>query len=485
MKRSSGGNVACASVDAVAAPVLLTAGRIAEIVGGRLLAGAADTPVGGFSIDSRRIAPGQLFIALPGERFDGAAFAPAALAAGACGVLVRHDAAAIADVPSGAFVIAVDDALEALQVLGRDVRRASGATVVAITGSAGKTSTKEIAAEFLGERYTVYRNPGNLNNHIGLPLSLLDLRTGPEMAVVELGMNHPGEIRRLVELAEPDVRLWTNVGDAHLGHFASVDEIADAKAEILELSTAKTRLVANADDARVMARARSFPGRVTTFGLGERATVRARDIEERGVRGIAAQVDTPAGNGRLETPLAGRGQLMNVLAATALALDFDVPLQAVLARAARLKPAPRRGELIALRRNVTLVDDSYNASPAAMAQALDALSRERPQGRRVAVLGEMRELGAFSAALHSETGRRAAAAEVELLVAVGGAPAKALAEAAIAAGLPADRVRVFETSDEAAPHVAAAIGPGDVVLVKGSRGTRTDVIADRVRAEWA
>ena len=183
----------------------------------------------------------------------------------------------------------------------------SGAKVVAITGSAGKTSTKEATATFLEERYTVYRTAGNLNNHIGLPLSLLELRSRPDVAVVELGMNHAGEISRLVELAEPDVRVWTNVGDAHIGHFASADAIADAKAEILEGAGASTRLVANADDPRVMARVTAFAGRTTTFGLGANADVRATDVRDLGVSGTTARLDTPAGSASVTIRLPGRG----------------------------------------------------------------------------------------------------------------------------------------------------------------------------------
>src|SRR5262245_22174154 len=204
------------------------------------------------------------------------------------------------------------------------------------------------------------RNRGNLNNEIGLPLSLLELRHGPEVAVVELGMNHAGEIRRLVHLAAPDVRVWTNVGDAHLGFFASPDAIADAKAEILERSTARTLLVCNADDHRVMSRVRGFAGRTLTFGTVERATVRARDIEDRGIAGMRAGGATPAGEAIVDTPLLGRGNFSNVLAAMTVAIDGGVSLDEVAAAASRLRPADRRGAVKQLRDRVTLIDDSYN-----------------------------------------------------------------------------------------------------------------------------
>src|SRR5947207_1951958 len=229
---------------------------------GSIVAGERGTEFTGVSIDTRSVARGQLFVAIRGERFDGAEFADGAVESGAGGVVVprgRHVAR------GSAVVIEVDDTVTALQALGHAVRRASGAKVVAITGSAGKTTTKEVTAEFLTARYHVIRNRGNLNNHIGLPLSLVELRSRPEIAVVELGMNHAGEISTLVRIAEPDVRVWTNVGEAHVGFFGSLDAIADAKAEILERATPATVLVANADDDRIPARGPRVAGRAVSL----------------------------------------------------------------------------------------------------------------------------------------------------------------------------------------------------------------------------
>jgi UDP-N-acetylmuramoyl-tripeptide--D-alanyl-D-alanine ligase len=459
--------------------IVLTIRDAAEIVGGRT-AGTADVDIEGFTIDSRTVRPGDLFIALKGEHVDGAAFAQAAIDRGAGGVLVPPGTTV-----SGGAAIVVTDPLLALQRLGAHVRQAAGTKLVAITGSAGKTSTKEAAAAFLGLRYRVYRNPGNLNNHIGLPLSLLELRTRPDVAVVELGMNHAGEIRRLVELARPDVRVWTNVGDAHLGHFSSVEAIAAAKAELLDGAESRTCFIANADDPRVMARVPGFPGRVRTFGVSSGASVRATAIEDRGVRGATVRIDAPGASADFDIPLPGHGQLMNVLAATAVALEFEVPLAAIATRAATLQPAPRRGQVVRLGRGVVLVDDSYNSSPSALAMTLATLGSESTAPRRVAALGEMLELGPFAEELHREAGRQVVEAGVDLLFAVGGAPARALAASAVAAGLPADRAAVFETSAAASAAVADALRPGDVVLVKGSRGIRMDIVADRVKAEWS
>jgi UDP-N-acetylmuramoyl-tripeptide--D-alanyl-D-alanine ligase len=467
-------------------PLPLTAAGVAAATGGRLIAGESHEAIGRVAIDSRTVEPGDLFIAIRGERFDGHEFVIDALTKGARGVVVDHAPPGLATGgPAAHLAIQVDDTTRALQALALDVRRRSGAKVVAITGSAGKTTTKEVAAEFLATRYRVFRNTGNLNNHIGLPLSLMELRARPEIAVVELGMNHPGEIRTLVGVAEPDVRVWTNVGDAHLGFFGDADAIADAKAEITEQARPTDTLVANADDPRVMARASRFAGRVVTFGADPRATVRAARVELRGLEGSAADVQTPAGDVHVETLLLGAGNLANVLAATAVAVEFRVPLADVARCAATLRPAHHRGELLRLPGGITIVDDSYNSSPAALRRALETMAVAQGSARKVAVLGEMLELGTHSARLHEECGRAAAVAALDVLITIGGPPSRALADAAIAAGMRADTVTSVATSREAAEAVLERVRPGDLVLVKGSRGIGTDLVVERLKAEFA
>ena len=460
----------------------MTAAHIAAATGGRIVRGTPDQPVARIAIDSRTLAPGDFFVAIRGERFDGHAFVGDAITRGAAGVMVEGT-------PPGAeqaaLCVQVEDTTRALQGIARDVRRRSGARVAAVTGSAGKTTTKEIAAEFLGTRYRVFRNKGNLNNHIGLPLSLLELRERPDVAVVELGMNHPGEIRTLVGIAEPEVRVWTNVGDAHMGFFGSPDAIADAKAEITEDARPGDVLVANANDARVMARATRFAGRVVTFGVDTPADVRASEVRQRGLEGTSATVTTRVGTVQIDTPLLGAGNLANVLAGMAVALEFDVPIEAVAERAARLGAARRRGELLRLPGGVTLIDDSYNSSPSALRRALEVVAAASGSARKVAVLGEMLELGEYSAQLHRECGAAAAAAGLDLLIAVGGAPASELASAAADAGMPQRCVLHVATSAEAASLAIERIRPGDLVLVKGSRGIGTDVVVERLKEEFA
>ena len=443
-------------------------------MGGRVTGGDPASAVGEIVTDSRAATRGGLFIALQGPRFDGHHFIPAVLAKGA---------AVMSAVPvDGGPAIRVGDTLQALQDLAHGVRTAVSARVVAITGSAGKTTTKETIADFLSGRFRVVKNKGNLNNHIGLPVSLMQLRSEPDVAVMELGMNHAGEIRTLVAIAEPDVRVWTNVGDAHIGFFASPEAIADAKAEILERARPADVLVCNADDDRIMRRVHGFAGRTVTFGESPDATVRATHIEDRGLGGMRAQVTTPAGGAVIATPLLGRGNLANVLAATAVASEFGITLDESAACARQLRAPDRRGAVHHLRGNIVLVDDSYNSSPSALKRSLEVIGHEGGR-RKIAVLGEMLELGAHSVALHESCGAAAAAAGVALLVTVGGGPARAMAAAAIVAGMPEASVRHFEQSVDAAAAIVADVRAGDVILVKGSRGIRTDAITDRILAE--
>lgn len=468
-------------------PLVLRADELAAAAGGRVVAGRADVEVGAVTIDSRRVSRGDLFVAIRGRRFDGHQFVGDAVSQGAAGLVISEMStveAYVSDSPERErpVVIVVRDTTRALQLMGRFVRRASGTRVVAVTGSVGKTTTKDLTATLLADGYDVSRTEGNLNNHIGLPLSLLDLRRRPDIAVVELGMNHAGEIRTLVEIAEPEIRVWTNVAEVHSEFFESIDAIADAKAEILEGSTRDTRLVANAADPRVMARVANFPGELTTFGIDVPADVRASQLRFLGLAGMEVTLETAGRSHTLRTALLGEGSVANVLAAIAVALQFQLPLEMMLARAATFEAQPRRGQVVRVG-EITIVDDSYNSNPMALERALAAIGRAGESARRVAVLGEMLELGQRAAALHQQCGRTVVSAGFDLLCVVGGAPVQALADAAIEAGLPATSVYRCATSDEAADQISGVVRAGDVVLVKGSRGTRTDRIVDRLRSE--
>ena len=461
----------------------LTPEAIARAVGGELAGPEGRRTLSGFSFDTRTLAPGEVFFAIRGAR-DGNAFVAEAVAKGAAAAVVSDRTLVGSPQLARTPLIVVGDAVEALQALAKYVRRASGAAVVAVTGSAGKSTTKEMTADLLSSRYRVFRNKGNLNNHIGLPLSLLELRRKPDIGVLELGMNHAGEIRTLVNIAEPEVRVWTNVGPAHLEFFGTVDAIAEAKAEILEGAKTNDLLVANADDARVMRHAARFGGRVSTFGLERPADVQALNVRDLGVDGTAALVRTPVGEADVRTGLPGTANLSNLLAATAVALRFDVPLSDIVARAAELKPLPRRGE-ITKAGGVTIVDDSYNSNPRALSKVLSTVAGEGRFARRVALIGEMLELGDASDALHRAAGEEAAKSGLAALVAVGGASARALADGAVQGGMNPSAVHYLRDSALAADLAVTLIKPGDLVIVKGSRGIRMDVVVDRLKAELA
>lgn len=459
------------------AVVALSAELVAHATGGRLVAGSPATQFTGVSIDSRTVAVGALFVAIRGDRVDGHAYITEAIRRGATGVLASH----AEDIAGDVAVVVVDDTVGALQQLGHAVRRGSAAKVIAITGSAGKTSTKELIADVLATRYEVFRNRGNLNNHIGLPLSLTELASGPDIAVVELGMNHPGEIRTLVQLAEPEMRVWTNVGDAHIGHFGTRGAVAEAKAEILEFAHAETVAVVNADDDQIRRHTGGFPGRLVTFGVGEAAQIRATSVRDHGFDGTTADVVTPRGPLSIALALPGQAHLLNALAAIAVAVECQIPASDIAARVAAARPIRRRGSEARLPNGVRLIDDTYNASPAAVMAMLQAMSVTPVSGRRIAVLGEMLELGDASVALHDACGRAAARSGVDVLVAVGGRAADAFIAGAIAEGLPPAQTRRFADAASAAAPVVALVRSGDVVLIKGSRGTRTDVISDALQ----
>jgi UDP-N-acetylmuramoyl-tripeptide--D-alanyl-D-alanine ligase len=469
--------------------MVLTAAMIATAAGGQLVSGAPDCVIDGFAIDSRSLQSGDLFVAIAAAR-DGHDFIGDALARGAVGAMVRtgfwsRGLSAGEDARFGPddVVIEVPETTAALQNLARFVRRESAAKVIAITGSAGKTTTKEAIAEWLSGHYRVTRNKGNLNNHLGLPLSLLELRHGAQVAVMELGMNHAGEIRLLVGIAEPEIRVWTNVGDAHLGHFESQNAIADAKGEILEGASGSDLLMCNADDPLIMERVPRFAGRTVTFGTTPDADVRADSVEDLGLDGMRMRVVTRDGSADLHVPLLGRGNLSNVLAATAVATELGVPLSEIGALSARLKPAIHRGAVLRLANGVTVVDDSYNSSPAALKRALEVMAHEQRANRKAAVLGEMLELGEHSLHLHQDCGRAAANAGLDRLITVGGAAAKALADAAILSGMAASAVTSTASSAVAADLIVRWLEAGDLVLVKGSRGIKTDMVVDRIAAD--
>jgi UDP-N-acetylmuramoyl-tripeptide--D-alanyl-D-alanine ligase len=448
-----------------------TAAELARRCGGALV-GDGERRVAGISTDSRSLRPGELFVAIRGENTDGHGYTAAAHAKGAAAFLVSHAEA----VPAGAVAIVVDDSVLALGRIAAAERARFAGPVVAITGSNGKTTTKEMCAEILtAAGLRVRRTPGNLNNQIGLPLSILLLAPGDDALVVELGMNHPGEIDYLASLAQPDVGAITQVADAHIGPVGGLEAVARAKGELYERIRPTGTAVVNADDARVVEQAARFAGRRLRFGL------ETRDAEFRaeGVRadrsGTRFRLFSPAGDVDVRIGTPGRHLVSNGLCAAACAwatgrLGDRAPI-AIAAGLASFHAAKQRLAPRELASGATLLDDTYNSNPASVRAALAALRDVAGPGRAVAALGDMLELGAGGPELHAEVGRAAAEARVDVLVAVGELSAHT-ARAARAAGV--REVHEASDADAAGALLRKLVARGDTVLVKGSRGMRME-----------
>jgi UDP-N-acetylmuramoyl-tripeptide--D-alanyl-D-alanine ligase len=439
----------------------------------------------GVSIDSRTVARDQLFVAIHGPRHDGHDFVVAALEAGAMAGLVEAGHLSRYTEPVRSKLFAVPDTPAALQGLAKAVRTRWGRRLAAVTGSAGKTTTKEILAALLAARFRVLKSEGNLNNEYGLPLQLLRLEESDDAAVVELGMNHPGELRRLAEIACPDVGVVTRVAPVHLEFFASVDEIALAKRELIEgLVGQESVAVLNADDPRVSRFAQVAPGRVLTFGVSERADFRAENIKDRGLEGIDFDFVAPQGRARLRLPLAGRHQVSNALAALAAASVWGVGAAEALEVFPNLEATGMRGRVLQYEAGFTVINDCYNSNPVALAAMVELLANTPASGRRLLAAGEMLELGPTSADLHHEAGRAAASHKLDWVIGVQ-RDAEQFVRGAIKAGHPAAQTKFFESSTEAGAFVGSLLQKGDVLLVKGSRGVKMERVIEAIDSRFA
>jgi UDP-N-acetylmuramoyl-tripeptide--D-alanyl-D-alanine ligase len=421
----------------------------------------APLPITGWSVDTRTVAPGDLFFGLKGPNHDGGLYVADALAKGAAGAI-----AGAGHTGDPGRTIVVEDALQALQQLAAAMRSEWPGTVVGVTGSAGKTTTKETIAALLAVGMAVGKTEGNLNNHVGLPLSILRLPADAQAAVIEIGMNHAGEIRHLACIARPRIGVVTMVGTAHAEFFDSQDGVALAKRELIESLPADGTAVLNADDARVARFRDVHPGKVVTFAIDAQADVRPEVVEYTpdGVRFRLDGVD-------FESAVPGRHGLMNVLAGIAVAREFGIAPHRLVDAVRALRPGKMRGERT-VHAGVQIFNDCYNSNPDAVRSMLDVL-RGTPARRRIAVLGEMLELGRFSEDLHREAGRYAARCGVDVLVGIRGA-AKQLVEEAVRSGLPAGAAFFFEDPAEAGEFLRGQAREGDAVLFKGSRGTRVE-----------
>jgi UDP-N-acetylmuramoyl-tripeptide--D-alanyl-D-alanine ligase len=420
----------------------------------------------GYSIDSRSIGAGELFFAVIGERLDGHDFVPAALERGAAAAVINQSQWHRYSWTNR--ILAVEDTLTALQTLATAVRKLWGKPLVGITGSAGKTTTKEAIAHVLSAHFRVLKSEGNFNNHFGLPLMLLKVQPEHDVAVIEMGMSHAGEIRALAKIAQPEIGVVTNVAPVHLEFFDSLDGIARAKYELVESLPANGTAVLNADDEHVSRFGRGFRGNVIMYGTHATADVRAENVQSRGAEGSRFEVVTASGRESATLPLVGEHNVLNALAAVCVGLARGLKLSETVAALATLKPADKRGEVLQLG-NITVINDCYNSNPKALSAMIDALAAMKAR-RRIVVAGEMLELGPAGEEMHRAAGRHAAEERVDVLLGVRGL-AQAMVEGAQQAGANA---KFVATPEEAGEWLAREARDGDVVLLKASRGVKLE-----------
>ncbi|MGD0269015.1 MAG: UDP-N-acetylmuramoyl-tripeptide--D-alanyl-D-alanine ligase [Candidatus Sulfotelmatobacter sp.] len=443
----------------------LTLSRIAEFVSA---AGqfAPEDVAQGYSIDSRIVGPGQLFFAVKGERLDGHDFVESALERGAVTAVVRRDQ--LRRYPKQTRLLAVEDTLVALQTLAMAVRKVWGKPLIGVTGSMGKTTTKEAIAHVLSARFRVLKSEGNFNNHFGLPLMLLKLEPEHDVAVIEMGMSHAGEIRALAKIAQPETGVVTNVAPVHLEFFDSVAGIARAKYELVESLPAGGTAVLNADDEYVSQFGRDFKGKVVMYGTRATADVRAENVQNRGAEGSEFDVVIGSVREHATLPLVGEHNILNALAAVAVGLERGLKPSEAVGALADLAPADKRGEVLRLG-NITVINDCYNCNPKALNAMVDALAAMAAR-RRIVVAGAMLELGPAGEELHRQVGRHIAEKKIDVLLGVKG-PAEAMVEAARQAGT---RAEFVATPEEAGEWLAREARDGDAVLMKASRGVKLE-----------
>lgn len=449
----------------------LTLGQVADWI---YAEGSFDTTAEaeGYSIDSRTIGMGELFFAVKGERLDGHEYVAAALANGAVAAVVSNAWLVPAEIDEAKLLRVADCedcVLLAMQRLAHAVRRHWGRRVIGVTGSAGKTTTKEAVAQVLSARYRVLKSAGNLNNAFGVPLQLLRLEPEHEVAVIEMGMNHAGEIAALARIAEPDWAVVSNVAPVHIEFFPEgLAGIARAKYELVESLPADGVAFLNADDPYVRDFGRGMGDRAVLYGLAEKAQVRGEDLRELGIEGVLFDAITGEGEAEVRLRLLGRHNVLNALAAIAVGLRSGIPLTECASAISELQAPDKRGEILHWH-GATLINDSYNSNPRALDAMIDALM-SMPGRRHIAIAGEMLELGSEASVLHSDCGRRMAERGVDAVVGVRG-HAAALVDAAISAG---GNAIFVPTPEEAGKWMRTNLQSGDVVLLKASRGVRLE-----------
>lgn len=452
--------------------------EVIRATGGKLLGGAGDVRFSGISTDSRKILPGELFVAIIGERFDGHKFLGDALAAGAAG-------AVISELPSGEMpgspLIHVPDTRQALLGLARWHRMRFEIPVAAITGSTGKTTTKDMAFHVLRQRFRTLRSEANFNNEIGLAQVLLSLSHDVEALVVELGMRAPGEIRDLARAALPSIGAITNVGVTHIERLGSQENIAKAKRELIEELPQSGVAILNADDPYVIEMAPWARGKVLTYGIRKAADLCASDIKDLGISGTGCTFNFRGQRFDVQIPAPGIHHVYDALAASCIGLALGLEPSEIREGLLRFVPSPMRMEVIRLDGDIILINDAYNSNPTSLESSLRTLEAVGAGRRKIAILGDMLELGPIAWDAHVRMGELALAAGVDILITVGEC-SLAASDRAKALGMKEDRVHHYSSNREAASMAAKTMAPGDCILVKGSRGMKMEEIVRALRA---
>lgn len=445
---------------------------IAELMGGKILMGDSQAVAKGYSIDSRTIKSGELFFALKGNR-DGHDFVLDALRNGGIGAVVSRMVA----MPENKVFIYVEDTLKSLQNLAKKVVERLKPKIVGITGSVGKTTVKESTFHLISKFRKCIKSPGNLNNHVGLPLSILNISVDDEIAILEMAMSSKGEIRLLTEIAPPDVSVITNINPVHLQFFSSIEDIALAKKEILDGTKEGGTAILNGDDPLVRKISKDFRGEKIFFGEGPRNQIKILDIKRDGEFGIEFTIDLEGERERFQLKPVTKPVIWNVLPAIGVASAFGLKLRNISPYLSNFKPFKMRGEIIFLG-NKILIDDSYNSNPRALTTMLEELSYAK--GRKIAVLGDMLELGEREEEFHREIGRLIANLRIDFLITVGKL-ASLIGEEAVKWGMSRENFRAFPDSESASEFVREIVKEGDIVLVKGSRRLKMEIISERLK----
>jgi len=458
--------------------------QIIEATKGQLLTNSSinlDAEINGVSTDTRTIKKGELFIPLVGEMFDGHYFVDEAIEKGASAVLIhREDAKFLPELFSEVAVVKVADTLRALQDLASFQRNRFNIPVVAVTGSNGKTTTKDMIALVLSEKFKVLKTQGNLNNEIGLPLTLLGLEDSHEVAVVEMGMNHLGEIHRLAEIARPNIGVITNIGVSHIQNLGTRENILKAKMEIFDFFTSEDKAILNGDDEFLSKIANELPYQIKYYGTSDIASIKAQDIKLLGEQGISYNLNIEGEIHPMEIPIPGKHNVYNSLAAAAVGSIMGIAMADIAKSLKSYRPGNMRLNIFTTDSNIKVIDDVYNASPDSMKASIEVL-KDLGQGRKIAILGDMLELGDYSQKGHTEVGEVVAHKGIDILITVG-QESKFIVTGASSCGMDNRNIIHLESNKDVIEYLDTLIEQGDRILVKGSRGMKMEEIVEYLRS---